>query len=301
MPTDTDHQLILLRKASALVSDANESKSIHEVVAHVVVHVRDGTPAHLRDPAYLASLQKRLTIALTNLHTGNKATSSSKALKLTQAMSGAEGEFRALIETIATELEKLDEQDDAGLVLRASSDAIMRAAIATTLRVDSESALNMARQLEEPGAAPSILFDRLGSVVWVNKSLRGLLERRSIALETVLAKAVSTQAKQKIASARDESLGLLLAIKNRTRGDSGIDGLTVVEVSGAKRATALTAREIEVAQLVVELGKYKEVAAASNLALNSVRTYVRRIYRKFGIHNRSELKARLIREGLISK
>ncbi len=73
----------------------------------------------------------------------------------------------------------------------------------------------------------------------------------------------------------------------------------VVQLSEAKRVTALSVRESEIAVLLVKIGKYKDVAVAAGISLDSVRTYVRRIYRKFGIHDRHELKARMIREGLI--
>ena len=97
---------------------------------------------------------------------------------------------------------------------------------------------------------------------------------------------------------RITEMGVHLRATVKRRSESAGEALLLVEVSEAKRATELSPRELQVARLVSEHGSYKKAAEIAGCSLDSVRTYIRRIYRKFGVSNRMQLKARLIREGL---
>jgi DNA-binding CsgD family transcriptional regulator len=50
--------------------------------------------------------------------------------------------------------------------------------------------------------------------------------------------------------------------------------------------------------MIARHGSYRVVADETGISLDSVRTYVRRVYKKLGINSRSQLRARLIHEGL---
>ena len=63
-------------------------------------------------------------------------------------------------------------------------------------------------------------------------------------------------------------------------------------------ALELSEREQAVLQQLVRGLSYKQVAAELTLSIDTVRTYIRRIYRKLQVHNVSEAVARAIREGL---
>lgn len=316
MITNTEIQLLQLRSISSLVTLVFESRSLDEIARNLVDHVREGMPPSQRDPAYLATLSERLIKTLFDLYVSSQPISDedtgNHSLSLMRALSGAEAEFKILIETVSNELEHLDDRSSSGAILRASTLAIISAAMGIASRTNNEAALSFARELEDLGAPPAVLFSSFGSVLWVNSSLRRLLERRSIKLDAVIKQAMelSEPAVERFrltsdpvlvgkASVRNETLGLHFSLQSEKRGQSQLENFFVVQLSEAKRVTALSARESEIAVLLVEIGKYKDVAVAANISLDSVRTYVRRIYRKFGIHDRHELKARMIREGLI--
>jgi DNA-binding CsgD family transcriptional regulator len=55
----------------------------------------------------------------------------------------------------------------------------------------------------------------------------------------------------------------------------------------------LSAREREIARLLVEGYSVLNVSALVGIGENTVRTYVRRLYRKLGVCNRAQLCARL--------
>ncbi|MHC4841248.1 MAG: helix-turn-helix transcriptional regulator [Planctomycetota bacterium] len=298
MDTKTDRQLTRLETAVALVSAIYEADSISDVASVLVAHLRSERASTSRGAEYLASVHDRLAKALSEVSRVKQTESA-----LDTALSGAESALRVLLEMIATELEKTDESASAGGVLRAASETIIRACRAIKSRQGYKAMLDCARKLEEFGAAPAALYNDFHELVWVNTALRYLLERRSIDAEKTIQRMTSLVSAQAMrtsdAGHRDHLLGLHFSFKEALAHDA--NNLLMVEVSEAKRATALTAREIEVARNIAKLGKYKDVAAATSMSLNSVRTHVRRIYRKFGINNQTELKARLIREGLISK
>lgn len=316
MVTKSDIRLMYLRSISGLIANVFESGSLDEISRHIVDHVREGMPPSERDPAYLATLAERLTKTLLDLYAANKPISDSDAqnrsMVLMRALSGAEAEFKILMETVSNELEHLDDRSGSGAVLRASTDSIIRAAMSIATRLNSEAALEVARQLEELGAPPAVLFSSFGNVLWANSALRRLVERRGLSIDEVIAQAaelsdaaiesfppMSGVRPRARSSFRNEKLGLHFGLKTVKCKHSQVDNFFCVDLSEAKRVTKLSPRETEIAVLLVKIGKYKDVAETANISLDSVRTYVRRIYRKFGIHDRHELKSRMIREGLI--
>ncbi|MGO3110105.1 MAG: LuxR C-terminal-related transcriptional regulator [Sphingobacterium sp.] len=60
-----------------------------------------------------------------------------------------------------------------------------------------------------------------------------------------------------------------------------------------KYETMLTARELQIANGIVEGMSYKMIAHRHELSLDTVRTYVKRVYRKLKINSKGELIAQL--------
>ena len=59
------------------------------------------------------------------------------------------------------------------------------------------------------------------------------------------------------------------------------------------RIVELTPRETEITRLVCEGRQNKEIAYIAGISLFTVENHLRRIYRKFSIHNRAALVARM--------
>jgi DNA-binding CsgD family transcriptional regulator len=76
---------------------------------------------------------------------------------------------------------------------------------------------------------------------------------------------------------------------------SGRHGVTVVAAPLAGCASALAPRERQVARLLVDGYSNVNVAALCGVSSNTVRTLIRRVYRKLGVCNRAELVREMLR------
>jgi DNA-binding NarL/FixJ family response regulator len=56
----------------------------------------------------------------------------------------------------------------------------------------------------------------------------------------------------------------------------------------------LSHREQEVLNLLVKGYAYKQIAEQMSISMDTVRTYIRRIYEKLHVHSRSEVMTRLL-------
>lgn len=70
-------------------------------------------------------------------------------------------------------------------------------------------------------------------------------------------------------------------------------------ISGAPTRLDLTDREQEVLQELVRGQSYKQIAQHLSISIETVRTYIRAIYRKLQVHSVAEAVARGIREKLV--
>ncbi len=61
----------------------------------------------------------------------------------------------------------------------------------------------------------------------------------------------------------------------------------------------LTTREKEVLRLLIKGYSYKMIAAELNLAVETVRTYIKRMYEKLQVHSMSAAVAKALKEGLV--
>ena len=74
---------------------------------------------------------------------------------------------------------------------------------------------------------------------------------------------------------------------------SGIVARKIVDIFRTKPAepgdlTSLAPRERDVLKLLADGCPYKEIAAAMQVSLGTVRTYIGRIYEKLHVHNRTD-------------
>ncbi len=60
-----------------------------------------------------------------------------------------------------------------------------------------------------------------------------------------------------------------------------------------REAWQLNKRELQIAEGLLEEKTYQEIATANNIALDTVRHYVKSLYRKAGVHNKLELLQKL--------
>jgi DNA-binding NarL/FixJ family response regulator len=96
-------------------------------------------------------------------------------------------------------------------------------------------------------------------------------------------------------------LELVDAVKQVAGGAQVLDPrLGQISAAGAEREDALTARELEVLQLIVHGKSNKEIATVLNLSANTVAVHRSNIMRTLAIHNTAELVVYAIRKGLVS-
>jgi len=68
--------------------------------------------------------------------------------------------------------------------------------------------------------------------------------------------------------------------------------------AGSGLSRALTAREREVAQRLCDGASNREIGSQLGLSLFTVRNHLVAVFRKFGVHNRSDARAALLAEGI---
>ena len=92
------------------------------------------------------------------------------------------------------------------------------------------------------------------------------------------------------------------AIRDIMAGDSVLDPSVTRGVFGRlgeKDPSALTERELEILQVLAEGKSTKEVAEAVFLSDETVKTYLKQIFRKLGVRDRTEAVAEGFRRGLV--
>jgi DNA-binding NarL/FixJ family response regulator len=96
-------------------------------------------------------------------------------------------------------------------------------------------------------------------------------------------------------------LELVAAVKQVASGGQVLDPrLGTVENLARQPKAKLTARELEVLQLIVEGKSNKEIAAILGLSTNTVAVHRANVMQTLGIHNTAELVLYAIRQGLVS-
>lgn len=301
-----------LKLLAELLQRVHAAVDLYQIAQVLAGHLKAALPGNPRMRSRLKTLERRLLMALEDLylaglHPGGAPTNAGPSL---QARIGGAHEYFAQQMEEAAEL--LDRHEAAGAVLRAATPAVASAAASVARHGCSLFALEVANDLERLGAPPSLLFHLDGRAVWTNRALTELVENRRLDRSALQEAASRFAAPLCAALLRREApastselrrrvieLGVLLRASFKHNRMGAGEALLLVEVSEARRAVELSPRELQVARLVAQHGAYANVAELAGLGLDSVRTYVRRIYRKYAVSNRMQLKARMIREGLL--
>lgn len=303
-----------LKALAELLQKVYNAADLSQISRAIVLHVRDGLPLEARNPGALETLERRLIMSLEDLYLASlHPEGETRNPTLTERISTAETYYQSQIDTASRMLDRAELVSTDGSIVRAAGDAIAEAAVDLVRRRSADYALEIARDQEKLGAPPSLLFQLDGHIVWSNHSLLEMIEHRRLDKPKLLQNACRFAAPVCAAlRSRDEpeknrlrqhfkNVGIHFRATVMRKSESGGEALLLVEVSEAKRATQLSPRELQVARLVSQHGSYKTAAEMASVSLDSVRTYIRRIYRKMGVSNRTQLKARMIREGLLPK
>jgi DNA-binding NarL/FixJ family response regulator len=96
-------------------------------------------------------------------------------------------------------------------------------------------------------------------------------------------------------------LEMVTAVKQVAAGKQVLDPrLGAIEPSAESQSLQLSARELEVLQLIVHGKSNKEIATVLGLSVNTVSVHRANIMQELGIHNTAELVVYAIRQGLVS-
>jgi DNA-binding NarL/FixJ family response regulator len=100
---------------------------------------------------------------------------------------------------------------------------------------------------------------------------------------------------------RAVDLDLVAAVKRVAAGKTVLDPeLSLAPALKGERRAGLTARELEILQLIVEGKSNKEIAAQLDLSVNTVAVHRANIMNTLGIHKTAELVVYAIRNGLVN-
>lgn len=304
-----------LKTLAELLQKIYAAVDLSQIARAVALHVRDGLPVEARVPGQLETVERRMVMALEDLYLASLyPTGPAEGMNpsMVARISTAESYYQNQLEEAARLMDRSGLVTSDGSVLRAAATAVAEAAQDIVRRRSNEYALDIARDQEKLGAPPSLLFQLDGSIVWSNHALMEMSEQRKLNLPNLLQTACRFAAplcaelrrrneptsKSQLRK-RSSNLGIHMRATVMRQNDSAGEALLLVEISEANRALELSPRELQVAKLVSQHGSYKLAAETAGCSLDSVRTYIRRIYRKFGVSNRMQLKARMIREGLL--
>jgi DNA-binding NarL/FixJ family response regulator len=96
-------------------------------------------------------------------------------------------------------------------------------------------------------------------------------------------------------------LEMVSAVKQVAAGKQVLDPrLGPLDESAGPQSAQLSARELEVLQLIVHGKSNKEIAAVLGLSANTVAVHRANIMQELGIHNTAELVVYAVRQGLVS-
>jgi DNA-binding NarL/FixJ family response regulator len=95
-------------------------------------------------------------------------------------------------------------------------------------------------------------------------------------------------------------LELVEAVKTLAAGGTVLDPRVVLNPDGGDKPPVLTAREMEVLQLIVNGKSNKDIATILKLSANTVAVHRANIMQTLNIHNTAELVVYAIRNGLVS-
>lgn len=302
-----------LRALADLLRKANEAPDLKRLADVIVSHVREAVPPRKRNPMRLKSIHERILQALDEIYAEAVPYNDHHAAIVERNdkafAASPQRVFAETMQAAASLLDQTGEGDREGAALRAAIDPLVTAARNLACRLCSIHALSVVRDYERPGAPPALIYMPNGLLLWENFALRDFLDRRGVDRLALLnvtssfagpfclhARKASRPEPRKAGRVPHPPVFLQGSI---VRADGTDDAAIVVTVSEARRVTELSNRELQVARALCVNDGYQGVADALGISLDSVRTHLRRAYRKLGVSNRHDMKDRLIRDGHI--
>jgi DNA-binding NarL/FixJ family response regulator len=170
---------------------------------------------------------------------------------------------------------------------------------------DGEEAIRLAQELRPRVIVMDCALPGVSGLVATRKILEKLPETGVLMLsmhseDTLVKQAMQAGARGYILKSAVD-LELVTAVRNVAAGQTVLDPQLVrPEALRGERDYALTARELEILQLIVDGKSNKEIAAQLDLSANTVAVHRANIMDALGIHKTAELVVYAIRNGLVN-
>ncbi|MGE5735730.1 MAG: response regulator [Acidobacteriota bacterium] len=170
---------------------------------------------------------------------------------------------------------------------------------------DGEEAIRLAQELRPRVIVMDCALPGVSGLVATRKILEKLPETGVLMLsmhseDTLVKQAMQAGARGYILKSAVD-LELVTAVRNVAAGQSVLDPQLVrPEALRGERDYGLTARELEILQLIVDGKSNKEIAAQLDLSANTVAVHRANIMDALGIHKTAELVVYAIRNGLVN-
>ena len=170
---------------------------------------------------------------------------------------------------------------------------------------DGEEAIRLAQELRPRVIVMDCALPGVSGLVATRKILEKLPETGVLMLsmhseDTLVKQAMQAGARGYILKSAVD-LELVTAVRNVAAGQTVLDPQLVrPEALRGERDYDLTARELEILQLIVDGKSNKEIAAQLDLSANTVAVHRANIMDALGIHKTAELVVYAIRNGLVN-
>jgi DNA-binding CsgD family transcriptional regulator len=294
-----------------LIQGALRAPDLERFAQTVIHYVREAMPPSGRNPTSMRTLRAELFESLEVLFFTSGGIDDRASADVPNHLSprngaSAEEQLLATLHAAGNLLDRTLEASRDGTLLRSAAPMLVDIARILAERRHCDVLVRTARDLEGLGAAPSVCYLANGQPIWVNSAVERLAGAREYEIDqflgevnryaTAVCKDVRNNGKHLPADGRVPEPRLYLRAKVDSDGMIGGTRVTVT-LSEALREPELSPRELEVVQNVARLGSYKAVAEKLGISLDSVRTHIRRAYRKLGVGDRVTLVARLKRDG----
>ena len=170
---------------------------------------------------------------------------------------------------------------------------------------DGEEAIRLAGELSPRVIVMDCALPGMGGIAATRRILESSADIAVLMLsmhseDTLVRQALETGARGYVLK-NALNLDLVAAVKRAAAGETVLDPqLTPAPVLRGELRTRLTARELEILQLIVEGKSNKDIAAQLYLSVHTVAVHRAHIMERLGIHKTAELVVYAIRNGLVN-
>jgi len=170
---------------------------------------------------------------------------------------------------------------------------------------DGAAAVQLARELKPAVIVMDCAMPGMSGLAATRKILQESAQTRILMLsmhseDTLVRQALEAGARGYVLK-NAVDLDLVAAVRKVAAGETVLDPqISRAEVLKGERNAGLTARELEVLQLIVDGKSAKQIAAQLGLSANTVAVHRANIMNALGIHKTAELVVYAIRKGLVN-